>query len=109
MDCIFDQSYRVGGEDMPIKLNFSQVIFVMEDVDAATSVVLKRTSKQKEEERELEAEEELARSHEREKEDKQLALLMAMMVSPGAAGGAATGGRWSDRFHATGWPWRLEN
>jgi chaperone BCS1 len=42
MDCIFDQQFRVPGEDMPIKLDFSKVIFVMEDVDAATSVVLKR-------------------------------------------------------------------
>jgi hypothetical protein len=25
MDCIFDQSFRVPGEDMPIKLDFSQV------------------------------------------------------------------------------------
>ena len=42
MDCIFDQSFRVPGEDMPIKLDFGQVIFVMEDVDAASDVVLKR-------------------------------------------------------------------
>ena len=42
MDCIFDQQFRVPGEDMPIKLNFSKIVFVMEDVDAATSVVLKR-------------------------------------------------------------------
>ena len=45
MDCIFDQQFRVPGEDMPIKLDFSKVIFVMEDVDAATSVVLKRDPK----------------------------------------------------------------
>lgn len=43
MDCIFDQSFRVPGEDMPIKLNFGEVIFVMEDVDACTDVVLKRS------------------------------------------------------------------
>ena len=30
MDCIFDQQFRVPGEDMPIKLDFSKVIFVME-------------------------------------------------------------------------------
>ena len=42
MDCIFDQSFKVPGEDMPIKLDFSKVVFVMEDVDAATSIVLRR-------------------------------------------------------------------
>lgn len=43
MDCIFDQSFKVVGQDMSIKLSFSKVIFVLEDVDAATSVVLRRT------------------------------------------------------------------
>ena len=42
MDCIFDQAFRVPGEELPIKLNFGEVIFVMEDVDACTDVVLKR-------------------------------------------------------------------
>jgi len=42
MDCVFDQSFKVPGQDMPIKLDFKKLIFVMEDVDAATSVVHKR-------------------------------------------------------------------
>lgn len=43
MDIMFDQSFPVRGEDMPVKLSFKDVIFVMEDVDAASSVVLSRT------------------------------------------------------------------
>lgn len=42
MDIIFDQSFAVKGEDMPIKLAFKDVIFVMEDVDAASPIVLSR-------------------------------------------------------------------
>ena len=34
MDIMFDQSYMVQGDDVPIKLGFKDVIFVMEDVDA---------------------------------------------------------------------------
>ena len=34
MDIMFDQSYMVMGDDVPIKLGFKDVIFVMEDVDA---------------------------------------------------------------------------
>jgi len=44
MDCIFDLSYKVAGEDMPIKLNFNKVIFVLEDVDAATKAVHRRAN-----------------------------------------------------------------
>jgi len=47
MDCVFDQSFKVPGEDMPIKLDFKKLIFVMEDVDAATSVVHKRSADEK--------------------------------------------------------------
>jgi hypothetical protein len=50
MDCVFDQSFAVPGEPLPIKLDFKQVIFVMEDIDAASSVVLKRSAKKKAEE-----------------------------------------------------------
>ena len=42
MDIFFDQRFAVKGEDMPIKLDFSDVIFVMEDVDAASKIVHKR-------------------------------------------------------------------
>jgi len=45
MDVMFDQQYHVKGEDMPIKLGFKHVIFVMEDVDAASKVVHRRDGK----------------------------------------------------------------
>ena len=95
MDCIFDQTFRVPGEDMPIKLDFSQVIFVMEDVDAATSVVLKRSAKDDDAAFDSDAEADGAIA-----EDDQLSMLLAMMASqnekpkggPGGGGGAQTGG-----------------
>jgi DNA polymerase III delta prime subunit len=42
MDIVFDQSFAVKGEDMPIKLSFKDVIFVMEDLDAASPIVHSR-------------------------------------------------------------------
>ena len=40
MDCVFDQAYSVPGADEgKVKLDFSQSIFMMEDVDAASTVV----------------------------------------------------------------------
>ncbi len=42
MDCVFDRRYSVMGEQLPVKLDYSKIIFVMEDVDAACKVVLKR-------------------------------------------------------------------
>jgi len=44
MDCMFDLKFNVAGQDMPIQMGFSKLIFVLEDVDAATSVVHKRAS-----------------------------------------------------------------
>jgi hypothetical protein len=44
MDIVFDQSFAVKGEDMPVKLSFKDIIFVMEDVDAASPIVHARTS-----------------------------------------------------------------
>ena len=35
---MFDQQYLVMGDEVPIKLGFKDVIFVMEDVDAASKV-----------------------------------------------------------------------
>lgn len=43
MDIMLDQKYAVEGEDLPVKLPFSKTVFVMEDVDAACSVVHKRS------------------------------------------------------------------
>ena len=53
MDVMFDQSFKVvntlkNDDDdnlMPIPLNFAKIIFVMEDVDAASSVVQRRAPK----------------------------------------------------------------
>jgi len=45
MDIMFDQQYMVQGEEVPIKLGFKDVIFVMEDVDAASRVVHRRDGK----------------------------------------------------------------
>ena len=41
LDLFFDQSFDVG-EELPVKLSFAQTIFVLEDIDAATKVVLRR-------------------------------------------------------------------
>jgi hypothetical protein len=40
---MFDQEYRVDGHQLEIRLGYKDVIFVMEDVDAASDVVLSRT------------------------------------------------------------------
>lgn len=48
MDIVFDQSFAVKGEDMPIKLSFKDIIFVMEDVDAASPIVHARSAKEDE-------------------------------------------------------------
>ena len=45
MDILFDQQYMVLGDEVPIKLKFKDVIFVMEDVDAASKVVHRRDGK----------------------------------------------------------------
>jgi chaperone BCS1 len=45
MDIMFDQQYVVQGDEVPIKLGFKDVIFVMEDVDAASKVVHRRDGK----------------------------------------------------------------
>jgi len=45
MDIMFDQQYLVMGDEVPIKLGFKDVIFVMEDVDDASKVVQRRDGK----------------------------------------------------------------
>lgn len=42
MDIIFDSNYSVPGEQLPVKMEFKDVIFVMEDVDCASKIVHKR-------------------------------------------------------------------
>lgn len=39
MDIVFDQKFPVVGEELPVSLRFENVIFVMEDVDAASPIV----------------------------------------------------------------------
>lgn len=41
----FDQKYNIDGENVPVKLAFKDVIFVMEDVDAISKVVRRRDGK----------------------------------------------------------------
>mmetsp|Transcript_8776 Transcript_8776/g.15926 ORF Transcript_8776/g.15926 Transcript_8776/m.15926 type:complete len:631 (+) Transcript_8776:65-1957(+) len=47
MDIFFDQKFSVKDEELPVKMSFSDVIFVMEDVDAASKIVHKRTKGKK--------------------------------------------------------------
>ncbi|CAD7952857.1 unnamed protein product [Amoebophrya sp. A25] len=42
MDLMFDLVFPVDGEDLPGRMSFDKIIFVMEDIDAASSVVYKR-------------------------------------------------------------------
>jgi hypothetical protein len=39
---MFDLSFRVHGSDYPVKLTHKDILWVMEDVDAASDVVQKR-------------------------------------------------------------------
>ncbi|CAN0187717.1 unnamed protein product, partial [Discosporangium mesarthrocarpum] len=47
MDIVFDQSFSVVGEELPVKLGFKDVIFVMEDIDAASPIVLSRDTQRR--------------------------------------------------------------
>ena len=42
MDMVLDQRFAVAGEDLDIRLRFQNTIFVMEDVDCANKIVLRR-------------------------------------------------------------------
>lgn len=42
MDIVFDQKFPVVGEELPVSLGFENIIFVMEDVDAASPIVRSR-------------------------------------------------------------------
>ena len=43
MNIVFDQTFEVVGmEGLPVSLGYSDVIFVMEDVDAASPIVQSR-------------------------------------------------------------------
>lgn len=47
MDLLFDLVFPVQGGDFPVKLKFHDVVFVMEDVDAASKVVYARSGSKK--------------------------------------------------------------
>mmetsp|Transcript_13587 Transcript_13587/g.20272 ORF Transcript_13587/g.20272 Transcript_13587/m.20272 type:complete len:608 (+) Transcript_13587:202-2025(+) len=46
MNAMYDLSYSVPGADERVRYSYDQIIFVMEDIDAASSVVLRRDSKE---------------------------------------------------------------
>ena len=45
MSVFFDKRYHIKGEYVPVKLSMKDVIFVMEDIDAASNVVKRRDGK----------------------------------------------------------------
>merc|ERR1711879_332206 len=45
MDVMFDNRYHVVSQEVPIKLRFKDIIFVMEDVDAVSKIVHRRDAK----------------------------------------------------------------
>eukprot|EP00545_Synedropsis_sp_CCMP1620_P006739 CAMPEP_0119015602 /NCGR_PEP_ID=MMETSP1176-20130426/11280_1 /TAXON_ID=265551 /ORGANISM="Synedropsis recta cf, Strain CCMP1620" /LENGTH=750 /DNA_ID=CAMNT_0006968909 /DNA_START=57 /DNA_END=2309 /DNA_ORIENTATION=+ len=45
MSIFFDKRYQIRGESVPVKLGMKDVIFVMEDVDAASKLVKRRDGK----------------------------------------------------------------
>merc|ERR1719188_2080243 len=45
MDLLFDLVFPVQGGDLPVRMKFQDLIFVMEDVDAASKVVYARSGK----------------------------------------------------------------
>jgi len=47
MDLLFDLVFPVQGGDFPVKLKFGDIVFVMEDVDAASKVVYARSGSKK--------------------------------------------------------------
>lgn len=42
MDIVFDQTFPVVGDELPARLAFKNIVFVMEDIDAASPIVLCR-------------------------------------------------------------------
>ncbi|RLN14487.1 hypothetical protein BBJ28_00006414 [Nothophytophthora sp. Chile5] len=45
MNALFDLRFVVEGVDLPVNMTFDDVVFVMEDIDCASSVVMARDSK----------------------------------------------------------------
>lgn len=47
MDIVFNEYYSVSGLEFPVKLSFSNIIFIFEDIDACADVVLSRSTPKK--------------------------------------------------------------
>ncbi|KAG7396135.1 hypothetical protein PHYBOEH_002739 [Phytophthora boehmeriae] len=45
MNALFDLRFAVEGVDLPVNMTFEDIVFVMEDIDCAASVVMARDSK----------------------------------------------------------------
>lgn len=45
MNIMFDQSFPVAKQDLPVPLKYEDLIFVFEDVDASSRIVKKRHNK----------------------------------------------------------------
>ncbi|KAG6950866.1 hypothetical protein JG687_00013968 [Phytophthora cactorum] len=45
MNALFDLRFAVEGVDLPVNMTFEDIVFVMEDIDCATSVVMTRENK----------------------------------------------------------------
>jgi len=45
MSIFFDRRFRIQGQSVPVRMGFKDIIFVMEDVDAASDVVKRRDGK----------------------------------------------------------------
>ncbi|TYZ66204.1 hypothetical protein PybrP1_004573, partial [[Pythium] brassicae (nom. inval.)] len=48
LDALFDMKFAVQGLDTPVEMNFEDVVFVMEDIDCASSIVNAREEKPQE-------------------------------------------------------------
>src|SRR5690349_13652291 len=46
MDIVFNTNYVLTGETLSVKLGFEKTIFVFEDIDCASNVVLRRTTEE---------------------------------------------------------------
>ncbi|KAJ0396991.1 hypothetical protein P43SY_007230 [Pythium insidiosum] len=89
MDAVFDLKFAVQDMDYPISLSFEDVIFVMEDIDCASSIVTKReddsddddeaggTQSPDEVGKELEAEEDKSSKKRKKKQKKKASVLDA--------------------------------
>ncbi|ETP51756.1 hypothetical protein F442_03151 [Phytophthora nicotianae P10297] len=47
LDALFDMQFAVQGLDSPVEMNFEDIVFVMEDIDCASSIVNARNDSEK--------------------------------------------------------------